>query len=140
MPEVVQRHLQIKSDVRNLKIVREFVAKAVADSALKNSEANKVILAVDESVANIVRHAYKNRENGRIDIEILADEEKFQVIISDRGEQKFKLEEIKDINIQDHVRLGKRSGMGIFLTRKAMDEVVYKADHVNTLTLVKYIH
>ena len=73
-----------------------------------------------------------------VEINVSADEFKFQVVITDSG-KKFQPDNIKEPKMDDHVKAGKKNGLGLFIVRKVMDEVTYKAGLQNELTLVKYI-
>lgn len=137
MPEI-RRQLVIQSEMANLKKVREFISKAVTDSCLPETEKNKIMLATDEAVANLVKHGYKYDPQGRIEIQVYADDKKFEVKILDSSEG-FDFDSIPSPNLEEHIRQGKRSGLGIYLIRKVMDEVHYKLGEKNQLTLVKYI-
>ena len=48
---------------------------------------------------------------------------------------------VPDVDIQEHVREGRKGGLGIFLIRRIMDEVRYAFQEGmhNELMLVKYI-
>ena len=132
--------LVITSDTKHLSAVRDFVSRMVRLSKLSHDEENKIILAVDEAVTNIIEHAYEDQLEGAIDIEIEVDDHQFQVKIIDTGKE-FNPDEITDPDIMDHVKQGKKKGLGIFLMRQIMDEVRYafKDGIKNEVVLVKYI-
>ena len=132
--------LVITSDTKYLSAVRDFVSRMVRLSKLSHDEENKIILAVDEAVTNIIEHAYEDQVEGAIDIEIEVDEHQFMVKILDTGKE-FNPDEITDPDIMDHVKQGKKKGLGIFLMRQIMDEVRYafKDGIKNEVVLVKYI-
>jgi serine/threonine-protein kinase RsbW len=132
--------LCITNDTRHLSTVREFISRMVAQSKLPQKEENKIILAVDEAVTNIIEHAYEHQRDGTIDIEVSFDEKKFQVLIRDSGKS-FDPSSIADVDIIEHVKKGKKEGLGIFLMRQIMDEVryIFKDGVQNELILVKYI-
>ena len=121
-------------------MLRGFVSQMIAKSVLPKEEENKIIIAVDEAVSNIIEHAYEMQRNGTVCVEIETDQDKFQITISDTG-KKFNPDAVKDPDILDHVKSKKKKGLGIFLMRQIMDEVRYTfRDGVqNELVLVKYI-
>ena len=53
----------------------------------------------------------------------------------------FDPDRIKEPNMAEHVRAGRKSGLGIFLMRQIMDEVTYRFREgvPNRLRLVKYL-
>ncbi len=132
--------LEIESKTENLAKVREFMSSQVSASRLEGTERNKVVLAVDEAVANIIKHAYEENLVGRISVSVLFDPDRFEVQIQDSG-KKFDPNSINDVDIIQHVKEGRKTGLGIFLMRQIMDEVEYsfREGHRNQLRLVKYV-
>jgi serine/threonine-protein kinase RsbW len=61
------------------------------------------------------------------------------VVIRDTGKY-FDPKEAETPNIEEHIKNGKRHGLGIFLIRQIMDEVIYsyKQGIRNELRMVKY--
>ncbi len=138
MPSKVERQFHITSKMENLKKVRQFISQAVQDSYMDEKEKNNITLAVDEAVANIIKHGYKNQPSGIIEIEVSADQEVFQIEIIDTSPG-FELDSIQDPDIEEHIKLGKNSGLGVYLIRKIMDQVEYKRDKKNHLIMKKFI-
>ncbi len=140
MGYVIQDSIEIAADTSNLRNVREFMSRLVGKSGLDERDRNKVILAVDEAVANIVKHAYGEREEGWVRIDVHAGEEKFEIVIRDSGST-FNPDSISEPDMKEHIRLGKKTGLGIFLMRQIMDEVNYAflEGRKNRLHLVKYL-
>jgi serine/threonine-protein kinase RsbW len=128
--ETVRDQISITSDTRYLSVIRDFISRMIRQSPLPAEEGNKVILAVDEAVTNIIEHGYDNVPSGPIDIQVEFDSSLFRVI-----------ETIRDPDIMEHVRLGRKKGLGIFLMRQIMDEVryVFREGLKNEVTLTKYI-
>jgi serine/threonine-protein kinase RsbW len=140
MGETLKDRLVVSNDTKYLIVVRDFVARLIRQSRLPREEENKVILAVDEAVTNIIEHGYDEGVDGSIEIEIEAADDQFKVVIRDSG-RVFNPESIPDPDMKEHVQRGHKKGLGIFLMRQIMDEVRYKfKDGVkNELTLVKFI-
>jgi serine/threonine-protein kinase RsbW len=140
MSEVIQDSIVVQAQTANLQAVREFMSRQAKASALPDREKNKVVLAVDEAVANIVKHAYQMSGSGEVIIRVQADEEKFEVFVYDSG-IRFDPAAVKNPDMSEHVRLGKKTGLGIFLMRQIMDEVIYnfREGARNELHLIKYV-
>lgn len=132
--------LIITNDTRQLMVVREFLLRCIRQSRLPKEDENKVVLAVDEAVSNIIEHGYDEGAQGTIELEVESDDAQFKVVIRDSG-RLFNPESVPNPDMKDHVQRGHKKGLGIFLMRQIMDEVRYKfKDGVkNELTLVKYI-
>ena len=139
MPDVHDR-IVITNDTKFLGFVREFMSRMIRQSALSREDENKIILAVDEAVANIIEHAYENQREGTIEVECEADAKRFLVTIRDSG-QKFSPDGITTPDIDGHVKSKKKKGLGIYLMRLIMDEVRYtfREGIQNELVLVKYV-
>jgi anti-sigma regulatory factor (Ser/Thr protein kinase) len=125
--------LALPSHPRFLSVVRAAVGELGVIYGLPNEECLAVTLAVDEALANIIRHAYGNRQDGEIEFDCLVNEEQMEFKLLDRGEPP----DLARICGQplDEVAL---SGRGTHLIRAVMDEVCYeKVATGNQLRLVK---
>jgi serine/threonine-protein kinase RsbW len=140
MGETLKDRLVVTNDTKHLILVRDFVSRLIRQSRLGSPDENKIILAVDEAVTNIIEHGYDEGAEGTIELEIEVADDRFVTIIRDTG-RIFNPESIPNPDMKDHVRRGHKQGLGIFLMRQIMDEVRYKfKDGVkNELTLVKLI-
>lgn len=130
----------VSNDTRHLIVVREFVTRMIRQSDLASEDENKVTLAVDEAVTNVIEHGYEGERDGSIEVEIAYDATLFRVIVRDNGKS-FNPEVVSDPDITEHVKLGKKRGLGIFLMRQIMDEVryVFREGTKNEVILTKYI-
>ena len=140
MAEHIDEQLTITSETEHLARVREFLQGCAKRAGLAPSDMGKVVLAVDEATANIIRHAYGGQPGGEIHFGVKADGERLEVVITDHGKG-FDPDRIRDPDMAEHVRQGRKSGLGIFLMRQIMDEVTYtfREGVPNRLRLVKYL-
>ncbi len=123
--EVSDRELQITLASR-FELIRELRRQLKAFAAQKGFTEEEVFeaqLAVNEAVANVIKHAYRGEEKGRIDLHVNLDEEGNLVItIRDFGAKadpvSFQSRDLDDF---------REGGIGIYLMRNLMDEVTY--DH-----------
>ena len=140
MSEAIQDSIVVQAMTSNLHAVREFMTRHVKASALLDRDKSKVVLAVDEAVANIVKHAYQMTGTGEVQIRVRFDDRKFEVFVYDSG-IRFDPGAVKSPDMGEHVRLGKKTGLGIFLMRQIMDEVLYnfREGSKNELHLIKYV-
>lgn len=140
MPEPIQKELVAPSDTRHLAMIREAVSSTAALWFQEKTTVTRITLAVDEAVANVMEHAYKGMEPGEIRLLIDANDDRFAVTVMDHGRE-FNPDSIASPDMQEHVKLGKRSGLGVFLMRQIMDEVKYSfvENKRNELRMVKYV-
>ncbi|MFH1422517.1 MAG: ATP-binding protein [Planctomycetota bacterium] len=138
----VSNELLISNKMENLSYVRDFVQRTLNEVNLSGIYCTHIILAVDEAISNIIRHAYQDFQTGSrsIEIKINVNAKKIEIIIKDSG-RNFDPNSINEPTIDEHVKLGKRYGLGLFLMRRVMDEIkyVFKSGLENTLTMVKYV-
>lgn len=141
----VTDRLEVDADTRNLAVVREFLRNAINRSRLARSDANKVVLAVDEAVANTIQHGYRGQPPGAVEVLIEADDTRFQVKVRDNGvsyDAARGADSTQGFDLQAHIAQGRKRGLGLFIMRRVMDEVRYTArdGDVNELTLVKFVN
>jgi len=134
--------LIVPSDTTYLSKVRQAVLGVLSNGLFDAKKAGLIALAIDEAVANIMEHAYTSaREGDRKDIEIVlkSSATRFEVLIRDRGAA-FDPRVVPDVNVKEHVKQGRKGGLGIFLMRKIMDEINYsfKQGVHNELQMIKY--
>ncbi len=140
MEESLKDRLVVTNDTKQLTVVRDFISRLLHQSALPKEDENKIILAVDEAVTNVIEHGYDQQNEGSIEIDIVSSPSSFKITIRDTGKV-FNPTSSPSLNIQNHVKEGRKKGLGIFLMRQIMDEVQYNfRDGVqNELTMVKFI-
>ncbi len=141
MAEHIHKELVVPNDTRHLVKIRKIVEEAAHCSFSDDMEVARIVLAVDEAVSNIMEHAYEDAgRNGDIRMAIDADCSRFEVLITDSGKE-FDPVEVDVPEMSEHVKQGKKKGLGIFLMRQIMDEVKYTFVQGlrNELRMVKYV-
>lgn len=121
--EMVQ--LALTSDTEELAKVRPVVSRAAVQIGFDEHTVGQIALAIDEALANVIRHGYGNQQGQPIDVTIEQVQwdarPALQVIICDCGRQ-VDPETItgRDLN---EVRPG---GLGTHIIRTIMTEVQYE--------------
>lgn len=132
--------LSIANELSALSQVRSEVTGAVREGGFPEGYVNRLLIAVDEAVTNIIEHGYEGTPpgTGRIDIRIEVDPDVFIITITDQGES-FDPRSASDVDIQRHVAAGRSGGLGVFLIRKIMDVVDYhhETGRHNRLMMIK---
>lgn len=126
----------LPSDPRFLCVVRAALGELGAIYGLSEDEQTGVTLAIDEALANVIRHAYKSCYDREIEFECSADEEQMEFTLLDHGEApdpaKICGKPLDDWSL---------SGRGTHLIKAVMDEMLYqKVPGGNQLKLVKRVH
>jgi anti-sigma regulatory factor (Ser/Thr protein kinase) len=125
--------LSLPSDPRFLALVRAAVDELGAVYGLSEEECCGVTLAVDEALANVIRHAYGGSHDRIIEFECLVDDRQMTFTLLDQGVPP----DLARICAQplDAIAL---SGRGTHLIKAVMDEVSYtQVAEGNQLKLVK---
>ncbi|MFN3135823.1 MAG: ATP-binding protein [Candidatus Kryptonium sp.] len=140
--EEKNRKITISSDLRNLRVVREFVAKGAKKFGFDEVETEKIVLAVDEVCTNSIKHSYRNKPSGEITIELKAQNDEFIVIISYDGlpfnPKRIKIESpVKKYSKTGRVKKGR---LGMFIIYQFMDKVEYtRRGNKNIVILTKFL-
>jgi anti-sigma regulatory factor (Ser/Thr protein kinase) len=123
----------LPSDPRYLPVVRGAVSTLAAAMGWGESECLSITLAVDEALANVIRHAYHNRPDGVIELECRASADVLEITLLDRGDAPDK-SRIRARKIgSDQV-----GGLGTHIIHDVMDTVCYeKSPAGNRLIVTK---
>ena len=123
------------SHPRFLCVVRATVGELGLVYGLPEESRQGIILAVDEALANIIRHAYKNQYDQEIELHCQVEAGQLEIRLLDQGEP------ADPARIcgrpLDEVSLG---GRGTHLMKAVMDEVAY--DRIagrNQLKMIKHL-
>ena len=131
--------LTVKAHDKNLEAVTAFVHSQITDKYSDDTE-HKIDLAVEEIFVNIAHYAY-GAENTDNESKILCTYEKglLSVTFIDSGKP-FNPLNNPDPDITLSAEERKIGGLGIYLTKKFMDETFYEyTDGKNILTIKKKI-
>lgn len=134
-PEAFFLKLEFPSDPELLCVVRGAVQQLAAVAGLSESESRSITLAVDEALANVMRHAYDNQRGLPIRVLCARHEDRLEFLVVDRG-RSVDPSELRGRPLDD-IRPG---GLGTHFIREIMDEVEYvRTGDWNNLRLVKYL-
>lgn len=124
------------SEARLLHILRGVVRWRTREAGFPVSDAESLAMAIDEAAANVIRHTYGERADGRLALEIRTFPDRVEFVLEDWG-PKVRAEQIRPRPLDD-VRPG---GLGTFFINSFMDTSSYDEDFAegNRLKLVKYL-
>jgi anti-sigma regulatory factor (Ser/Thr protein kinase) len=135
--------LVLASDPRLLSVVRAGVERLTEVFGFTPPECRSITRAVDEALANVMRHAYGNKADKRIEMSCTS------VSAMVDGQQREGLEiQLQDEGVPfDRNKLTARSldevkpgGLGLHFIRDSMDIMEHSRDgNANRLRLVKYL-
>jgi serine/threonine-protein kinase RsbW len=99
---------------------------------------NKILLALEEALVNIIHYAYPEKEKG-IEIECRLFSDFLEFVIRDQGKP-FNPLLLKEPSLNQSLEKRKEGGLGILFIKKCMDEVKYeRKEPFNILILKKKI-
>ena len=127
--------LVVPSDTRFLSIARAAVSEISAICDLSEGLCQSLTLAVDEALANIIRHAYGNRSDQEIELDCQVSADRIVFRLFDQGDPpdpaRICGQPLNDVSL---------SGRGTHLIKAIMDEVCYeRALDRNELRLTKLL-
>ncbi|MCC9137219.1 ATP-binding protein [Pontibacter silvestris] len=131
--------IQVSCSKKNLKPIRDFVTEYLNRLDLSDILMNQIVLAVDEICANLIIHANQEDPSKQITLAIHKQKDTLKFEIIDNGVA-FQQAKYKEPNIEEHIRIGKKGGVGIALVNRIMDKVEFKSGNSkNTCLLYKKI-
>lgn len=139
--KVKERKLSIKSRTENLTLVREFISSVISEVCSSQDKVDDVVLAVDEAVTNVIKHAYKFSPDGDILIKVKCSNEKIEIQITDFG-LPFSPNSIPVPDLKKYFKEKRVGGLGIFLMKSLMDDVNYKSvpNKFNQVNIIKKLN
>ncbi|SFG89769.1 ATP-binding protein [Pontibacter chinhatensis] len=131
--------IRVNCTKKNLKLIRDFVTEYLRTLALSDILMNQIVLAVDEICANLIIHANHEDPSKYLTLKVQTVKDQVKFEISDQG-RAFEQSNYREPNIQEHIRMGKKGGVGIALVNRIMDKVEFVTDGTqNTCLLYKKI-
>ncbi len=130
--------LTIEATDDNLSVVQEFVEKRLNEVGCPFRAAMQIAVAVEEVFVNIAHYAYHpGRGNAKLRVEVTENPLRVLLTFIDKGIPFDPLAR-EDPDITLPVEKRKIGGLGIFMTKKMMDDVFYEyRDGSNILTIRK---
>lgn len=116
--------IQVSCSKTNLKTIRDFVTQYLSQYDLSEIILNQIVLAVDEIAANLIIHANKEDASKSLELNISRVDKQLLIEISDRGIS-FQRTNYKEPDIEEHIRIGKKGGVGIAIVNRIMDKVEF---------------
>ncbi len=125
MPSIKEHTLRVGASTNELERIRHFVADHARDFGFDDHDIHDIQLAVDEACTNVIKHAYQYKTDNQFCVRIGTRGNEMLVSIIDNGKP-FDPDAYKMPTTQDQLNQKKRSGYGILLIRKLMDNVEYR--------------
>ena len=113
--------LEVPSDPQILCVVRSAVERFAALAGFSEEDCRSITLALDETMTNIIRHAYGDRHDQAIELNCHGNDECVEFVLLDHG-RSVSPEKIRGRPLEE-VRPG---GLGTHIIAQVMDQVSYE--------------
>ncbi|MBI3403877.1 MAG: ATP-binding protein [Acidobacteria bacterium] len=113
--------IELASHPQLMSVVRSVVEKFSEAAGFAEQERRSIILAVDETLTNVIRHAYGNSHDQQIAVTCRKTDNGVEFLIEDRGNP-LDTTKIRGRSLEDV----KPGGLGTHLIASCMDEVKYE--------------
>ena len=131
--------LKVSAKMENLGRLIESVSGCAKAQGFEEEKISKIELAAEEALVNIIHYAYPERP-GDVEMICQVDRGRFIIEIIDSGIP-FDVTAMPDPDVTAGIQEREPGGLGIFLMKKAMDEVRYRRENdrnILTLTLQRH--
>ena len=128
--------LSIEATIENLEKVEEFIDENLDKCNFSTKRMNQIKISVEEIYVNIAHYAYSpNTGMAKISVDINQDDKYMEIVFIDQGKPYNPLEK-KDPDVKLKLSERQMGGLGIYMTKKLMDDISYEYSHgKNILTL-----
>lgn len=134
--EVRKIKLNFQSDIGVLSSIRSLIGNLAGREGFNSDSVYDIELAVDESLVNVIEHAYNLEKDHDIELEIIFTDEMLSIIIMDNG----KFVSVDSNEADSKVKKILKRGRGTFIMKNVMDKVEYEKgeNNMNKLVMIKY--
>ena len=117
----LQMKIDMPSDPRYLPVVRGAIGPLAAAIGWDEAGCREITLALDEALANVIRHAYHSRRDGLIQLECREGDGVLEIILLDNGDapDRSKI-------CAGEMGCDRPGGLGTHIIRRVMDSVTYE--------------
>jgi anti-sigma regulatory factor (Ser/Thr protein kinase) len=119
--------MTIPSDTRFLHVVASFARNACLAAGLGEADADKMALATDEAVTNVIEHAYHGRPGETIEIRFDSAQGGIAIHVIHDGDPVDVRQLPTELDPEAMARRRRRGGLGVFLMRRLVDRVDYRS-------------
>jgi anti-sigma regulatory factor (Ser/Thr protein kinase) len=126
--------INLSADARFLIVMRHTIGNLTAILGWSESESHAITLAMEEALTNKIRHAYRNRPDGRIQFHFRTEPDALVFRLTDQGEPP---DPARICARRDSLQAG---GFGTHIMKDVMDKVIYRTTpEGNEVILTKYL-
>jgi len=136
-PKKPELSITIPSNTELLKMVVDLAKHIAIINQFSSSYAQKIALAIDEAITNVIKHSYKDVKNEEIRLEFFSSANGLKIRIIFSGIPP--ILEKKGVDLSKMIKNKRKGGLGVELMRRIMDSVEYKTTgDSNTCEMIKW--
>lgn len=130
----MEKRFELNASSEVLSPFRKELREILSQAGWEKKATEEILLAVDEALTNIIRHAYQGGA-GKITVSVAAADNMIEIILEDRG-KKFDPTQVPPPELPRH----KPGGLGVHFIRSIMDQMIYddQGPAGNRLRLIKH--
>jgi len=130
----VEKKFELNASSEVLSPFRKELRQILTQSGWEKKATEEILLAVDEALTNIIRHAYQGKP-GKMTVSVSAADDKIEIVLEDQG-VKFNPTQVPSPELPRH----KPGGLGVHFIRTIMDQMIYDDQDpaVNRLHLIRH--
>lgn len=136
-PDKPALSISIPSKTELLKMVVELTKHIATLNQFYPGEAQKIALAVDEAITNVIKHSYRGEIDEDIKVEFFCENRGIKIKITFTGVPPVLQE--THVDISKMIKEKRKGGLGVELIKRIMDSVEYHTiGNINTCEMIKW--
>lgn len=130
----MEKRFELNASSEVLSPFRKELRQILSGEGWEKKTVEEVLLAVDEALTNVIRHAYQEKA-GKIEVFAQASPEKIEIILEDHG-RRFDPTQVPPPKLPCE----RPGGLGVHFIRTIMDQMIYEGHdpETNRLHLIKH--
>ncbi len=132
----IEAKFHVDSRLQNIRVIMDEADRILNKVNAGKEQSSDVLTAIDEAFANIVRHGYENRLDGRINIEMGMDGDVFCITFTDEAKR---CNTSPPHPVMGRALLDKKGSLGIgrYLIHSLMDDVQYERIGIQNRLIIR---
>lgn len=136
-PDKPELSIVIPPQTALLKMVVELSRHIATINQFSPADAQKIALAIDEAITNVIKHSYRNKMDDDITMEFYTSADGLKIRIIFTGVPP--VLGVIGVDLDKMIREKKKGGLGVELIRRIMDSVQYQTtDNINICEMIKW--
>ena len=130
----MEKRFELNASSEVLSPFRKELRQILTHARWEKKTTEEILLAVDEALTNIIRHAYQDGK-GKMAVSVTVADDRIEIVLEDWG-KKFDPTQVPSPELPRN----RPGGLGVHFIRTIMDQMVYEdpGSGGNRLRLIKY--